>query len=73
MSDLQAEVRQKANQMVEAIQKIWPTTPVPTVILTLVEVQVRILRVAGNMTAAEALESLQTVLDSVKESQPKSE
>lgn len=69
MSDLETEVREKANQMVEAIQKIWPTTSVPTVILTLVEVQIRILRVSGEMSAIDALESLQSVLDHVKEKQ----
>ena len=61
------EVKAKATQMVEAIQKIWPATPVPTVILTLFEVQTRLLKVAGNMSTAEALESLQSVLDHVKE------
>ncbi len=60
------EVKLKADQMIEAIKKIWPTTPVPTVILTLLEVQTRLLKVAGNMTTAEALESLQSVLDHVK-------
>jgi hypothetical protein len=60
------EVKAKATQMIEAIQKIWPTTPVPTVVLTLFEVQTRLLKVAGNMNTAEALESLQSVLDHVK-------
>lgn len=64
------EIREKATQMIEAIQKIWPTTPVTTVIMTLVEVQVRLLRVGANLSAHEALDALQEVMNHVRESQP---
>jgi hypothetical protein len=65
------EIRDKANQMVQAIHQIWPTTSVPTVIMVMVEVQVKLLRVAGNLNAHEALDALQEVLNHVRDSQPK--
>lgn len=64
------EVREKATQMIEAIQKIWPTTSVTTVIITLVEVQIRLLRVGADLSAHEALNALQEVVNHVRDSQP---